>query len=390
MAPDGGRLTPVPTDETKQVNIASIYALTKYVQERSCQIFGAAYGVDVVALRMFNVFGPGQALSNPYTGVLANFGARLLHGEPPLVFEDGQQMRDFVHVRDVARAFRLAMESPSAAGHAINIGSGRTYTIARVAELLAEAMGVPEIAPLPAQQGPCRRHPPLLRRYRQGARLAGLPAASTCWRIRSTSWCNGSERSGARGSRRRCETAARSARSGRHDRSTTDPALRESSVSPSGFVSANMSGCIAPSSTECTRPAPPMCAPTCPGPSTTQPGGQAWYDWLMPTLGREFDLLPCVHYTPPSLSRTGRTSGAPHRLKDYADFVDHVLSRYGDHFRHVELWNEPNNLLDWDWRLTRIGCCSARWWAAPRTGSSIAAGRRSSAVPRRLIRIGSR
>jgi CDP-paratose 2-epimerase len=80
------------------------------------------------------------------------------------------------------------------------------------------------------------------------------------------------------------------------------------------------------------------------------PGGQAWYDWLIPTLGREFDLLPCIHYTPPSLSRTGRASGAPHRLKDYADFVDHVLSRYGDHFRHIELWNEPNNLLDWDWR----------------------------------------
>jgi len=147
VGPDGKTLTPVPTDETKQVNIASIYALTKYVQERSCQIFGAAYGVDVVALRMFNVFGPGQALSNPYTGVLANFGARLLHCEPPLVFEDGQQRRDFVHVRDAARAFRLAMENPSAAGHAINIGSGRTYTIARVAELLAEAMGAPQLGP---------------------------------------------------------------------------------------------------------------------------------------------------------------------------------------------------------------------------------------------------
>ena len=81
-----------------------------------------------------------------------------------------------------------------------------------------------------------------------------------------------------------------------------------------------------------------------------QPGGQEWYDWLIPILGREFDLLPCIHYTPPSISRTGRASGAPHRLKDYADFVDHVLSRYGDHFHHVELWNEPNNLLDWDWR----------------------------------------
>jgi CDP-paratose 2-epimerase len=80
------------------------------------------------------------------------------------------------------------------------------------------------------------------------------------------------------------------------------------------------------------------------------PNGEEWYDWLIPTLGRAFDLLPCIHYTPPSISRTGRASGAPKRLKDYADFVDHVLTRYGRHFRYVELWNEPNNLLDWDWR----------------------------------------
>jgi len=80
------------------------------------------------------------------------------------------------------------------------------------------------------------------------------------------------------------------------------------------------------------------------------PGGQEWFDWLIPLLGRTFDLLPCIHYTPPSLSRTGASSGAPTRLKDYADFVDQVLSRYGQCFRHVELWNEPNNLLDWDWR----------------------------------------
>jgi dTDP-L-rhamnose 4-epimerase len=147
VTPDGGLLTPVPTDEAKQVDLASIYALTKYVQERSCLIFGHAYGVEVVALRLFNVFGSGQALSNPYTGVLANFSARLLNGQRPLVFEDGRQQRDFVHVRDVARAFRLAMENPLAAGHTINIGSGQSYTIARVAELLAEAMDVPELTP---------------------------------------------------------------------------------------------------------------------------------------------------------------------------------------------------------------------------------------------------
>lgn len=79
-------------------------------------------------------------------------------------------------------------------------------------------------------------------------------------------------------------------------------------------------------------------------------GGKDWFDWLIPRLAARFDVLPCIHYTPPSLSRTGRTSGAPVRLKDYADFVDLMLTRYGRHFSHVELWNEPNNLLDWDWR----------------------------------------
>ncbi len=79
-------------------------------------------------------------------------------------------------------------------------------------------------------------------------------------------------------------------------------------------------------------------------------GGESWFDWLLPKLGRDFDLLPCVHYTPPSISRTGRCTGAPHDLKSYADFIDGLLTRHGKHFSHVELWNEPNNLLDWDWR----------------------------------------
>ncbi|WP_159590924.1 NAD-dependent epimerase/dehydratase family protein [Chelativorans xinjiangense] len=80
------------------------------------------------------------------------------------------------------------------------------------------------------------------------------------------------------------------------------------------------------------------------------PGGPEWFDWLLPRLAEKLDVLPCIHYTPPSISRTGKTSGAPRRLRDYADFVDHVLTRYGHLFRHIELWNEPNNLLDWDWR----------------------------------------
>ena len=144
----GVPLRPVPTPETKPADLASIYALTKYAQERSVLIVGENYPLETVALRLFNVFGPGQALSNPYTGVLANFASRIANGAPPTVFEDGLQRRDFVHVSDVARAFRLALESSAANGQAINIGSGRSYAVSDVATMLAEAMGsdlVPEI-----------------------------------------------------------------------------------------------------------------------------------------------------------------------------------------------------------------------------------------------------
>src|SRR3954468_9725455 len=97
----GAPLTPLPTPEAKQPSLSSVYALNKYAQERLCLIAGKAYNIPVVALRFFNVFGPRQALSNPYTGVLAIFAARFLNRRPPLIFEDGRQQRDFVHVLDV-------------------------------------------------------------------------------------------------------------------------------------------------------------------------------------------------------------------------------------------------------------------------------------------------
>lgn len=147
VGPEGRRLQPVATDEEKPVDLNSIYALTKFVQEQQCLIFGNAYPTEVVALRLFNVFGAGQALSNPYTGVLANFAARLANKAAPMIFEDGNQRRDFVHVKDVALAFRLAYEKTAAAGHVINIGSGRSYAIAQVASILASAMGVPDLKP---------------------------------------------------------------------------------------------------------------------------------------------------------------------------------------------------------------------------------------------------
>lgn len=147
LSDEGGVLVPIATDEEKRIDLASIYALTKYAQERAVMIFSEAYGVEAVALRLFNVFGPGQALSNPYTGVLANFASRLANGQRPTVFEDGRQRRDFVHVRDVAQAFRLALESPGASGHLFNIGSGQAYSIADVAVMLAEAMGRQDLEP---------------------------------------------------------------------------------------------------------------------------------------------------------------------------------------------------------------------------------------------------
>src|SRR5918994_131022 len=128
--PNGETLHAIPTPETKAPANSSVYALTKYDQERLCLVFGEAYDVPAVALRFFNVYGPGQALSNPYTGVLAIFASRLLNRRPPIVFEDGNQSRDFTHVSDIVQGILLALESETAVGHAVNLGTGRATTVA--------------------------------------------------------------------------------------------------------------------------------------------------------------------------------------------------------------------------------------------------------------------
>ena len=122
-------------------------ALNKYVQERTTHIMTRPYGIEGVCLRLFNVYGSGQALSNPYTGVLAIFASRLLNEQPPVIFEDGAQRRDFVHVRDVSRAFADALVLPDAAGGTFNVGSGQDRSVREVAAALAAAMGRPQIAP---------------------------------------------------------------------------------------------------------------------------------------------------------------------------------------------------------------------------------------------------
>jgi len=138
-------LTPVPTTEEKLPALTSVYALSKYDQERMCLMIGQAYAMPTVALRLFNVYGSRQSISNPYTGVLAIFASRYLNGKPPLIFEDGRQKRDFVSVHDVARAFCLALEKPRMAGRVFNIGSGEAYTVNEIALRLGRVLGNPVV-----------------------------------------------------------------------------------------------------------------------------------------------------------------------------------------------------------------------------------------------------
>ncbi len=138
---DGRPLVPVPTTEDKPPALASVYALSKYDQEQMTLLVARSYGMRAVALRFFNTYGPYQALSNPYTGVLSNFAVRVLNGKPPLIYEDGLQKRDLVSVYDVAAACRLALTAPGAAGEAFNIGSGQALTICDVANRVISALG---------------------------------------------------------------------------------------------------------------------------------------------------------------------------------------------------------------------------------------------------------
>lgn len=138
----GETLVPVPTREDKPLQCTSVYALSKKDQEEMSLLFGLTYQIPVVALRYFNIYGTRQSLSNPYTGVAAIFASRLMNRKPPVIFEDGRQMRDFVSVHDIAQANLLAMEKSEADGKALNIGSGEPVTIREVATELERALGV--------------------------------------------------------------------------------------------------------------------------------------------------------------------------------------------------------------------------------------------------------
>ena len=137
----GDVLEPIGTPEEKPLFPTSVYAVSKQDQEQYCLSVGRAYGIPTVAFRYFNVYGTRQALSNPYTGVCAIFSSRLLNDQPPTVFEDGEQSRDFVHVSDIVQANLLALESDKADFEALNVGTGRPTSVREISTLLAKGLG---------------------------------------------------------------------------------------------------------------------------------------------------------------------------------------------------------------------------------------------------------
>lgn len=140
----GRVVEPMPTPESKPLQPTSVYAVTKRDHEELFLSVGAAYDIPTVALRYFNVYGPRQSLDNPYTGVAAIFASRLLNDRPPLIFEDGRQSRDFVHVRDIVAANLRAMESEDAVGGAYNIGTGRSLSLRDMVAALRDQLGGPD------------------------------------------------------------------------------------------------------------------------------------------------------------------------------------------------------------------------------------------------------
>jgi dTDP-L-rhamnose 4-epimerase len=152
----GSSLEALPICEDAERVSYAIYAHTKTDQEEMILNIGRAYKIPSVALRYFNIYGPRQSLSNPYTGVAAIFMSRIKNDSAPVIYEDGEQSRDFVSVHDVVQANMLAMENPAADYQAFNVGAGGRVSIRQVAETLASVFGKDDI------------HPEITNRYRYG------------------------------------------------------------------------------------------------------------------------------------------------------------------------------------------------------------------------------
>lgn len=137
LGPDGLPLLAVATTEDSPFQPTSIYGITKQAQEQLVSLGGAALGLETVALRFQNVYGPGQSLSNPYTGILSIFSNRILAGQAVNIFEDGRESRDFVFIDDVVEATARSLFAGAAVGQSINVGTGVATSVMAVAQTLA-------------------------------------------------------------------------------------------------------------------------------------------------------------------------------------------------------------------------------------------------------------
>ena len=137
----GNQLEPVPTPEEKSRECETPYTLSKEFSERLALAQGRRLGIPVVALRYGVTYGPRQSIFNPYTGVVSIFSTRILNDLPPVVYEDGEQTRDFIYVGDVAKATLFAMENALASFEVFNVGTGKPTTVARLAKTLASIYG---------------------------------------------------------------------------------------------------------------------------------------------------------------------------------------------------------------------------------------------------------
>jgi dTDP-L-rhamnose 4-epimerase len=134
---------PLAMTEERPLQPLTIYGLTKKDQELETMLVGQFYKIPVAAFRYFSVYGPRQSLTNPYTGVIARFGTRLIMGKAPLIYEDGEQLKDVIHVRDVVRANLRAMECEAADYQVFNLGNGVGLSVYRIAELISQKLGSP-------------------------------------------------------------------------------------------------------------------------------------------------------------------------------------------------------------------------------------------------------
>ena len=215
LCPRCGRETePVPLTEDKPLRPISVYGISKRDTEELALVLGDAYGFEAVALRYLNVYGPRQALANPYTGVAAIFSSRLLGGDPPRVFEDGRQIRDLVHVSDIVAATMAAMDAPEAPGRAFNVATGRRIGIAELASQLCDLLA-PDARARDHRRVQGRRHPPLLRRPVPGPRPARLRGRGRRSRTACPSWSSGSARQDVSRVRRRGPRETAKGRPGR-------------------------------------------------------------------------------------------------------------------------------------------------------------------------------